>query len=540
MSDNYINKLKLEAIEQFKKSIPIFNSDIKAKNSFYYFLFHDLIKIDKSTITNPIDEIIDNSKSIIENNLEEIYDKISNTNPDLLDEFKKNLLKQQSIAKLKIKECDENLLKLKNIYINEYINNYFTINQNSKNFNFDNKKVLVINNSEEDKLVLSEFLTRFLFNLIVLDDIPTSNINNLSDTFYDNINCYYDDISNSIIPFDSICSNFKYWFILLFLIGNIFDKNSQYSNLFNQNEFDKLINDILTQDKKMENKKKEAEKKKKRQTGGTEKKNIGKENPKPNKTVNIVNYKNKYNNLFKNVDAKSGPPYVNKKLYDIYINPDFNNNMRDYFYFYNILPPHPPFTFNSSFKNPFNSTSSISIDKLLPNLNKTIPSTTLPANKVNYIDDIIKIDISGNKFKFDIYESLHMLKDINNKSEINDYLKKLKKKLILLLFFLYSIKKDVYQEYNDTVIDIFHLEVINNESENKNKNKNKNKQNSNTKKESNKEEEINISLLTNNQREIKKLQNEKKKLQNKYDITSDLRKLEIDKNIKRILINGYK
>jgi len=115
MSDNYIKKLKLEAIEQFKKSIPIFNSDIKAKNSFYYFLFHDLIKIDRNTITYQIDEIIDNSKSIIENNLEEIYDKISNNNPDLLDEFKKNLLKQQSIAKLKIKECDENLLKLKNI-----------------------------------------------------------------------------------------------------------------------------------------------------------------------------------------------------------------------------------------------------------------------------------------------------------------------------------------------------------------------------------------------------------------------------------------
>jgi len=535
MSDNYIKKLKLEAIDQFKKSIPIFNSDIKAKNSFYYFLFHDLIKIDRNTITYQIDEIIDNSKSIIENNLEEIYDKISNNNPDLLDEFKKNLLKQQSIAKLKIKECDENLLKLKNIYINEYINNYFTVNQNSKNFNFENKKVLVINNSEEDKLVLSEFLTRFLFNLVELDNTLGSNINNLSYTFYDNINCYYDYRSNSILTFDSICSNFKYWFILLFLIGNIFDKNSQYSNLFNQNEFDKLINDILTQDKKMENKKKEAEKKKKKQTGGTDKKNTGKEKPKPNKTVNIINYKNKYNNLFKNIDAIiSSQPHVNKKLYDIYINPDFNNNMRDYFY-----GSSPTFTFNSSFKNPFNSTSSISVDKLLPSLNKTFPPTAITiANKEFHMDNTIKADISGNKFKFDIYESLHMLKDINNKTKINDYLKKLKKKLILLLFFLYSIKKDVYQEYNDTVIDIFNLEVINNESENKNKNKNK--QNSNIKKESNKEEEINISLLTNNQREIKILQNEKKKLQNKFDIASDLRKLEIDKNIKRILINGYK
>lgn len=539
MSDNYINKLKLEAIEQFKKSIPIFNSDFKAKNSFYYFLFNDLIKIDRNTIAYQIDEIIDNSKSIIENNLEAIYDKISNNNPDLLDEFKKNLLQQQSIAKLKIKECDENLLKLKKIYINEYINNYFTVNQNSKNFNFENKKVLVINNSEEDKLVLSEFLIRFLFNLVVLDDTPSLNINYLSDTFYDqsNINCYYDDIgSKSIIPFEYICPNFKYWFVLLFLIGNIFDKNSQYSNLFNQNEFDKLINDILTQDKKTEDKKKEG-KKKKKQTGGTDKKNTSKEKPKPNKSTNIINYKNKYNNLFKNIDVIiSGPPSVNTKLYNIYINPDFNNNMRDYFY-----NSSPTFTFNSSFKNPFNSTSSISIDKLLPNLNKTIPSTVLPANKVDYVNDLIKSDISNNKFKFDIYESLHMLKDINNKNEINDYLKKLKKKLILLLFFLYSIKKDVYQEYNDTVIDIFNLEVTNNESENKNKNKNKqNSKNSNTRKESYKEEEINISLLTDNQREIKKLQNEKKKLENKYDIASDLRKLEIDKNIKRILINGFR
>lgn len=519
IDENY-NKIKDESVNQFEKCIEILNNDNNAKQHFFNFLFNDLIKIDADILSYDIDDIINNSKTIIDDILENTYNKIVNNNKNILKEFNEKLIKQRNIVINKIKECDDHLKILKKIYINEFIESYISINSTNFNFNFDNKKVLVIDNVKS-QLILGEFFARFLLTLIISEENSINDIFSLSNNFYDPslINDYMDLSNNKIEDFKDISINFKYWFILLFLVDNSFNKISHYSTIFNEKELDKLINDILIEDKRKEQLKEDKSKKSKN----------SKIKSLPNK--NITNYKNKYNSLFKNIE------YNNEKLEKIYTIP-FHNNME--IIFENELDKIHTLTpqkidLNMKFKNPFNG-NDISLKQILPMVSN---------NSSSALNLYTKIKSKITNIKYDIYESLNLLKNINNKNEINEFMNKLKKKLILLLYFLYDLKKNIYKEYNESILNIFNLN-INPEVKNKisksiaiNISNNpvvKNKINNNPI-VNNKKKNI---FLTNNQIKIKNLKNKMKDLKNKNNIDSDIKILEIEKEIKKIYINLYK
>jgi len=532
MDDNFYNKLKTEAINQFEECIPVLNTENNAKDSFCYFLFNDLINIG-SLNSIDIEDIISNSKSILYDNLSNIYNDISNANQELLIEFQNKLIKQQSIAINKVKECNDHLKLLKNIYINEFIGTYITINKNSINFNIENKKVLVIDNIK-NQLILGEFFSRFLFNLI-MSDITGDNIITLSNIFYDpnTINDYIDTTNFKINNFNDISINFKYWFILIFLIGHIFSKNSPFDTIFNGKQLDKLINDILTEDKKKEKKKEEKKKRTTTTRGGSRNNIIHRQltEKKKNNSNNITNYKSKYNTFLKDIT------YNNQSLDRIYKIP-FHINMKNIFI---EQLSAIRINLNMKFKNPFNN-SDIPLKDLLPNFKNSQPTQALTsANILPKMDNI----------KFDIYESLNLLKNINNKHEINNFLNKLKKKLILLLFFLYDIKKNIYEEYNESITEIFNLNIpsINSKTDDKKSNSKSDNSKTNDKKSNSKlvdsksvnsksVNEIN-SDISNNQKEIKKLKDKIKILKNKSNIDSDIEILAIEKEIKHRLVDEY-
>lgn len=548
MNDNLYNKLKTEAIDQFEECIPILNAENNAKDSFCYFLFNDLINI--GSLNNiDIDDIISNSKSILYDNLNNIYNDISNANQELLIEFQNKLIKQQSIAINKVKECNDHLKLLKNIYINEFIGSYITINKNSINFNIENKKVLVIDNIK-NQLILGEFFSRFLFNLII-SDVTGISIIRLSTIFYDPtiINDYIDTTNFKINNFNDISINFKYWFILIFLIGHIFSKNSPFDTIFNGKQLDKLINDILTEDKKKEKKKDEKKKRTTTITRGGSRNNIIHRQiteKKKNNSNNITNYKSKYNTFLKDITTT----YNNESLDRIYKIP-FHRNMKDIFT-QQLLSIR--INLNMKFKNPFNN-NDIPLKDLLPNFKNSPPAQAITSTNI-----LPKMD----NIKFDIYESLNLLKNINNKNEINDFLNKLKKKLILLLFFLYDIKKNIYEEYNESITEIFNLNIpstnnktdiktnekkdnsktdnsknIDKKSNSKSDNSKTNDKKSNSKLDNRKSViEINNGL-SNSQKEIKILKDKLKKLKNKSNIDSDIEILAIEKEIKHRLVDEY-
>jgi len=548
MNDNLYNKLKTEAIDQFEECIPILNAENNAKDSFCYFLFNDLINI--GSLNNiDIDDIISNSKSILYDNLNNIYNDISNANQELLIEFQNKLIKQQSIAINKVKECNDHLKLLKNIYINEFIGSYITINKNSINFNIENKKVLVIDNIK-NQLILGEFFSRFLFNLII-SDVTGISIIRLSTIFYDPtiINDYIDTTNFKINNFNDISINFKYWFILIFLIGHIFSKNSPFDTIFNGKQLDKLINDILTEDKKKEKKKDEKKKRTTTITRGGSRNNIIHRQiteKKKYNSNNITNYKSKYNTFLKDITTT----YNNESLDRIYKIP-FHRNMKDIFT-QQLLSIR--INLNMKFKNPFNN-NDIPLKDLLPNFKNSPPAQAITSTNI-----LPKMD----NIKFDIYESLNLLKNINNKNEINDFLNKLKKKLILLLFFLYDIKKNIYEEYNESITEIFNLNIpstnnktdiktnekkdnsktdnsknIDKKSNSKSDNSKTNDKKSNSKLDNRKSViEINNGL-SNSQKEIKILKDKLKKLKNKSNIDSDIEILAIEKEIKHRLVDEY-
>ena len=264
-------------------------------------------------------DFVENSNSILLHYLDNIYFKISNNQPELLPILKENIIKKNNEIKLKLKECESHIDILKKNYDNILLLEYLPITSDIKLLfenktvltilepeifnirlsefitryifssidkdNIDLKNVLNINkesdiytpiNIKENKINLSdkeissvenfkentkntdttrnahEDLSKFS-KMPIKENILKYIFN--SKKFYsdENINSYIDN--DIIVKFKFIHNNFKYWYVLITLIGQIFNKNSKYEIIFNNIEREKYINNILTPKKKNDKKK---------------------------------------------------------------------------------------------------------------------------------------------------------------------------------------------------------------------------------------------------------------------------------------------
>jgi hypothetical protein len=577
MDNKNSEKLLNESKYLFLKYIKLMNNDKKIMYLFYKLLFNDLILTNiKKDLTNnktiKLNNLYNNPENILRNKLNNVFNKINNAN------ISRNRLKDIYINKIKelknkIIECDKSLNILKNEYFYYKISKYTPTN-NSNNFVFINKTVLNMykDNNDLDYLYLGEFFARFIFSII-----EQSNNKNL-ESIFNNENFYNDSQIESYIntsnnqhyvmnDFNNIHPNFKYIIILFYITSQLFNKESNYDILFNNKEFilylTKLINDskIKKYSKYERNDKhskydkygKKNEKKMKKKLNFFKKFKIGgkgfnlqnilkksleniidnnnNNNNRNNRNRNVINSKLNSNNI----------RYIYIKLFKInklnkyLIN--FKNNMKKYFKQELNYSNNQTLLSKISIKDPFEN-DYINFLSLF-NLNKK-DKQKYSSNKL----DKLNSNNIFNFFNYDIFNSLNLLLDDSNKNEINIFLNKVKYNLILLLYYLYVIKKRLYKFYIKYIINKFDINESKIETSKENSKKKLEKP---ILKIPEKSSKLNIEYkktnLINKDKEsilLMKLEKRKIKIQDKKGIKKYADELLlIDSEIKKILIKKY-
>ena len=234
-------KLKNDAEDLSNEWIPLLDKNKKCKKAMLYLLYNDIIPID-SKLNNSTDIFL-NPEDKLEKDFDEMVSRISNfDNYNIIfAELKKRMSSKKNEMSNKIKECNEHLKILEKSYINLQLEKVINSNDEFK-MNFMNKSVLTTN-SDDINILLGEFFARFMF-------IKTKESYNIfsfdEELFYSDskLSSYIDN--SSIKEFKDIDDNFKYWIVLIFLIGNMFKNNSHYSTIFNKKDF-KIFIDKLSQ-----------------------------------------------------------------------------------------------------------------------------------------------------------------------------------------------------------------------------------------------------------------------------------------------------
>lgn len=548
----FMEKIKNESIKEFQKCIDMLNSDNESKKSFYYFLYHDLFEINEQEIIDiDIYSIIQNPEYILTKNIDDIIYKIKQNNTDnlLFNELKKKIIIDKKNIKSKIKECVSHTEIIKKIYIDTSLKKYLPINHNTK-FIYDNKKVLNITTFPENNLILGNFFTRFMFIQIGLPDNSINSTNNsihLFNDFYsdEKINSYIDSKYENIKNFNEIHMNFKYWIIMLIIINNIFSKQSNFDIIFNKTEFKNHIKKILNIQIKKEDDIQNKNKKIVHSGGGNKILNaMLKSMMVKKKPDNKKQKKNSKNELIKIYERLFNIIYINKtiNLNNIYVK-SFNKNMIKYF---------------------INK-----IEKDLPIANKTRYTITLPFIKGDVqksLSTIINLDekkrnvtllnknilFDENNMKFNIFNFLHVFLNDNNQSEINNFISKIKNKLILLIYYLYDLKKNLYIKYIELINYKFNINNI----------ENKKKLNKNTDADTNIDTDVYTDINTKNTNtdidtkntntytknkfnkksnsDLNKIKKEIKIIKNKKNIeNSDEKILEFEDQYRQLIIKKY-
>jgi hypothetical protein len=483
------------------------------KKLFIKFIFYDIFKID-NPVSETIKEITENPSSLIELYFEKVTSR--NNFNNIIDTIKAKFIDKKKLIKEKIKECNEHLKLLRSIYLNLELKDIFEDkNGTSKQkLIFANKKVLIYPEINKLNYELSEIFARYIFTAIH-DTYKNNPDESKIDNFYSEtkitsfVNRGVTPPTYPIYPFTIIENNFKYWFILLFIISKFLAVNSDYSILFNQKEFEKLIEKLV----KMKTfKKKEGDgkkKKKKKQKGGAnpskkallsqpsskghkkgdkkdDKKGNKKNENKDNKEKKI--YEELFNKCYVNITNSSGVK-ESQNLKKIY-NGDDSRDIRYKLLIQNYFNSIEPFLGARGAANNTNSIDVLQTYTSKPKPNIFAPSDEKATIKVNLEDigkkrqDIKKSDVTSYLDKviasFDIFQSLRLLLEKNNQSEIEQFIDKIKMKLVLFLYILYKIKKNIYETFIKSLNETF-FEQNNNENNstnnisNKKNNRNNNK-----------------------------------------------------------------
>lgn len=455
---------------------PINSTD---KELFIKFIFSDIFKTNGNYPSYSIKEIAEDPSII----LQFYFEKITNRNNfnNILNTIKLKFIEKKKIIKEKIKECNDHLKIVKSNYLNLELKNIFESRENlaNKKLLFLNKKVLIYPETNKLNYELSEIFARYLFtasNSTRKNNPSESNVNN----FYDNtkITSFYDNANNSIQSFSLIDNNFKYLFILLFIISRFLAPNSDYSLLFDKKEFEKLIERLV---KLKSFKKKEGDgkkKKKKKQSGGDKRKqqtisifSPPKSNPKKGDKKKGDQKKGNQKKENKNKDDKEKKIYeeilnkcyvsgLNENLKRIY-NEDTSSGNKRYKtiikdYYDNI----PPFNMIAATSNANAKTAAVK-----PINNLFAPSDDKAKIKVDLNDigikqsDIKTADIKRHLDRiiesFDIFQSFRFLLEKNNQAEIEIFMNEIKMKLILFLYILYNLKKKIYEVFIENLNQTF-------------------------------------------------------------------------------------
>lgn len=574
-----IDKIKKDSKYEFDNLCKFFDNDENnIKECFYYLLFKDLIQIkDDEYKKMSSKDYVENNNSILLHYLDNIYFKISNNQPELLPILKENIIKKNNEIKLKLIECESHMNILKKAYDNILLLEYLPITNDIK-FMFENKTVLTITEPEKFNIILSEFIARYIFSTINQEKNINFNKTNekenrLKDIFdptnfysSEKINSYIDN-NDKIVGFNLIDNNFKYWYVLITLIGQIISKNSKYEIIFNKIEREKYIKNILTP-KKENNKKKNLTKKKKffKKSGGGNKKKINHKklksvfleklvNPVNNEKITVISkiskiptsisgktllpstilknsstIKKGYENIFSTCIING--ENFKKKYIDSY-----KKNIKNYFNTIIDKKSENKYNKDSEFINPFNG-QIIKLNKIINLRDK------------EYLDkDELKTRINEGEIIFDIFEFLYNYLLSNNIKEIDDFVLKVKKRLILILYKLYEIKSVIYKNYILIINSLFDLNTNTKKNNIKSNNtieikKLNNKKNNNLLKNIIIKKQIEQNILNNSSInitvKIKLLTNKILELNSKQSIVHyDMEKLELEDQLKKLIIEKY-
>ena len=483
MDDKIYNEIKKKADEKFKEYLEEFKipGNEKDYDKLFTLLFKDIIKIDIVNNRSEYIQIIDNPTYC--SSFFDIYNEklkyIQSDNSSIFIERIKELIQQQNKSLLKkIVECKEHLETIKKCYINLILSEKTSFNDNTE-LSFKSKTVLTSNNNIEN-LEIGEVFTRYIF--YILGDKTKITSSSKIGGFYNNIFNFI-NIGGVINNFNDWPFQVKSFILIIFLINLLFNSNSNYSDIFSESKIKTIINDLKKIEKLKNNKNKKDKNKKdknKKHKGGG-KKDKPKQKIKLTPVLNILGNKP----LKKNNDSQSKKNNKSKKttntnssnlkkklieslkhvsLYKTYYS-DFEDKIVQYFkQFIKINECDIPgsASFPIAIKVPIFDSKDIN----LKDFYNKIPKDKLTGKQnITQITcgDKTEIDSLFSRFKYDIFQTLTAFEDSDNFKYLIDITKKLKEKIIFLLFTLYSKKKYLYEEYINSCSRIFQIQITEND-----------------------------------------------------------------------------
>lgn len=518
MDDKVYNEIKKKADIQFKEYLQLFEENINEKDydKLFILLFKDIIKLDLSNVNSKAKykEII-NNPSYCSYFFDVYNEKLkyfqSNNSSIFLDKLKEFIQQQNKSLLKKIVECKEHLEIIKKYYINLILSEKTSFN-NTTELSFKTKSVLSSSNSTEN-LEIGEVFTRYIF--YILGDKTKIATSSKRVDFYNNLFDFIDVGGLKIQDFTNWPFQVKYFVLIIFLINILFNQNSNYSDIFNENKIKSNINELKKIEKPTEKKHNSS---KKKQKGGNKKKKFKKNKQKSSSNLFVDKLLNspvpKKNNSTHN--KKNNSSHLKKKiieslkqvsLYKIYYT-GFEVKIIDYFkdYIYNNnnqCDRDKTKQFPISSKIPIFDSKEVNLKEFYSS--NLLKNSTGKKNVVEYSCDRIKYLFSSG-FKYDIFQTLTIFEDTDKFKDLINISKKLKEKVILLLFSLYSMKKYLYEEYINSCARIFDIKITEND-----------KSGANSKVGTNNKSGVNSKIGTNNKSGANKLLTYKNNSKNTKD-----------------------
>jgi len=494
--DNIYDEMYEVSEREFAQAFQLIQNDrlteLENKKALFYILLNDVTKIDstKDITLNP-SNVLESFYEVIDESIDELEEKISNKNNSHMEEIKKMFKKKKESINKKLKDCNISLKILKKAYLNKNIESYFG-NTNTNSLNFKSGNVLYSNDRVKN-YKLGEFFGRFIFNSIKQYEDPTVVTNYSQQDFYSQARIESFVTSRGpglpdefVDNLDVIDNNFKYWIVLFFLISQIFSEKPDYNKLFKQNSFDKFIEELTKPPKKKNTQTSKQGKKAKKQRGGAKKKISTKGNSiikglkkveaqksiltktSPNK---VVNPQNIFDEIFDKVSVNNG--IMVKNLRNIYYT-TFSIKLKDIIKGYIDHPVDNPPNY-------------IYGDPRVANLELAYPSVAFihPFSKIEKVNLYMISKQTGEHMKKHGVKYEHLdneLQNINwnifnwlryiskNKEGINEFIKKVKSRLILLLFYLYNLKKSIYKYFIERLDNLFNLNNVSSNNSNSSNN----------------------------------------------------------------------